>query len=726
MMVGKGRRTLWSQKDSFHRHISYGPPVGGRLHFYADSWEKFDSPWCVSILRHGYTIPLMEKPFIPPDLPDFYGPTGMESLIDAHVLDLLEKNAVYQIKDLRDVRRGFTSPLLLVRKKSGSYRPCLDLRHINAVVEYNKFKMEALKELKQMLLPGDFMTSLDLKDGYFHIPVSSTSQPLLQFRWKGNYYRFSALPFGLSSAPLVFTKMLRPVIRYLRARGIRLMAYLDDIIILARSREESLRITREVRCLLESIGWLINYEKSSLVPSTSIEYLGFLVDTFEMKLFVPGGKRKQFRNSCVRMLRSQDSGKSSKLRTLASVVGKLQSLAPAVPFCRLHLQDLVQVVRHRLKGERNEFRLWESMVKLSSRALDELRWWIEWLREWNGNSVLYPQTQLDIYSDASNTGYGGAVSKKFYPRAPTVVQGFWTVAERAKSINEREMIAAERVLKAFLKWHRLQDLSIRLFTDSVVACTYLNNMGGKFAHLRAVARRILEICELRKVRLVVEHLQGIHNVVADRLSRWPMDRSDWSLNRTVFSYLDRRWGPHSIDFFATRNNAQLPRFVSWAADDAATYVDALQNLHRKENGYANPPFAVIGQVLEKLWRTSRELTIIVPAWPGQPWWPRLLEMLSDTPVLLPDIPDLFIPPKGAPGQSTQPPWRVLACRVSGRSSKRAVYLRRVRKLLLLDGDYLLKKILLPFDENGSFSSSTRTALVSILENIWFRSCSGMD
>ena len=153
--------------------------------------------------------------------------------------------------------------------------------------------------------------------------------------------------------------------------------------------------------------------------------------------------------------------------------------------------------------------------------------------------------------------------------------------------------------------------------------------------LRAVARRILEICELRKVRLVVEHLQGIHNVVADRLSRWPMDRSDWSLNRSVFSYLDRRWGPHSIDFFATRNNAQLPRFVSWAADDAATYVDALQNLHRKENGYANPPFAVIGQVLEKLWRTSRELTIIVPAWPGQPWWPRLLEMFSDTPVLLP-------------------------------------------------------------------------------------------
>ena len=57
------------------------------------------------------------------------------------------------------------------------------------------------------------------------------------------------------------------------------MAYLDDIIILARSREESLRVTREVESLLKSIGWLINYEKSSLVPSTSIEYLGFLLDS---------------------------------------------------------------------------------------------------------------------------------------------------------------------------------------------------------------------------------------------------------------------------------------------------------------------------------------------------------------------------------------------------------------------------------------------------------------
>jgi hypothetical protein len=144
---------------------------------------------------------------------------------------------------------------------------------------------------------------------------------------------------------------------------------------------------------------------------------------------------------------------------------------------------------------------------------------------------------------------------------------------------------------------------------------------------------------------VVEHLPGVQNTVADALSRWPMDRSDWSLNPEVFQLVEHRWGPHTIDWFATRQNTRLPRFASWAADEQATYVDALQNLGKPENGYANPPFSLIGKILQKIRKTGRDLTLIVPAWPSQHWWPLLLELLSDTPLILPQVPDLFSPPE---------------------------------------------------------------------------------
>src|SRR5690606_5405411 len=80
----------------------------------------------------------------------------------------------------------------------------------------------------------------------------------------------------------------------------------------------------------------------------------------------------------------------------------------------------------------------------------------------------------------------------------------------------------------------------------------------------------------------------------------------------------------------------LPRFASWKVDEQATHVDALSHLSRRENGYANPLFSVIGKILQKLRRTNRNMTIIVPAWPSQFWWPLLLELLIEIPLLLPD------------------------------------------------------------------------------------------
>jgi hypothetical protein len=137
-------------------------PVGARLRWFARAWGRLGSSFCSSVLSSGYTIPLFSSPVAPGGLPEFYGPRRHFPLLNDHVEELLRKKAIRQVFGAEEVREGFTSPLLLVRKKNGKFRPCLDLRHLNNFVPHQKFKMEGLKQLREMMQEGDFLTSIDL------------------------------------------------------------------------------------------------------------------------------------------------------------------------------------------------------------------------------------------------------------------------------------------------------------------------------------------------------------------------------------------------------------------------------------------------------------------------------------------------------------------------------------------------------------------------------------
>lgn len=696
------------------RHALSSSPVGARLRNFSKKWDLLGSNWASSIIR-GYRIPIMGRPFIPKGLPEFYGSMDQHALIDDHVGELLKKDAVMRVST-QEGADGFTSPLLLVKKKSGKFRPCLDLRHINANIPYQKFQLEGIKQLKHMLREGDFMTSIDLQDGYLHVPIAEESQKLLQFRWRSQYYRFRALPFGLSSAPWVFTKLLRPVLRKARSQGIRLLVYLDDFIILGSSLKECWRNTEIVLQLLTDLGFLVNREKSSLTPSTAIEFLGFIIDTAKMKFFVPAQKRKRYRNACARLLKKLSQGALVRLRTFASIAGKLRSLSPAVPFSGLHLQEITEIVREYTKSRKSECVLWDSYIRVTNQAQEELRWWVQWLRGWKGHAIIPDQASVDLFSDASELGYGGLM-ETWKGKCKQVVQGYWSSSESQRSSNWREITAAKRVVLGFLRWRDLRQCTVRLFTDNIVTYYYLGKMGGRHTHLSRVASTLLHKCEEREVTLIVEHVPGELNYGADRLSRIPLDRSEWQLNRNVFKHLDFMWGPHTVDWFATRNNNLLPRFATWTLDDRAVYVDALEHLAKKENGFAHPPFSIIGKVLQRLERSTRDLTIIVPAWPSQYWWPRLLHLLSEVPVLLPDLENLLVPPRGSAVLAKRVPWRMLACRISGRSSKRKAFRRRLRKYSAIGGLRLLKEIMGYFGEDGECSAAAKEATCSILANL---------
>ena len=123
------------------------------------------------------------------------------------------------------------------------------------------------------------MVTIDLKDAYFTVSLCLEHQKFVRFRWEGTLYEFACLPFSLSIAPRVFIKIMKPVVAPLRQLGIRLIIYLDDLLIMAQSKKMLNCHFSTTFHLLENLGFMINYLKSVLIPATTMEFLGFLINS---------------------------------------------------------------------------------------------------------------------------------------------------------------------------------------------------------------------------------------------------------------------------------------------------------------------------------------------------------------------------------------------------------------------------------------------------------------
>ena len=168
-----------------------------------------------------------------------------------------------------------------------------------------------------------------------------------------------------------------------------------------------------------------------------------------------------------------------------------------------------------------------------------------------------------------------------------------------------------------------------------MAVEYINQMGG--THSLQLCKLVVEFwdwCMKRQITIHAEHLPGKLNVLADYESRHLSDFSDWKLNPEIFLQLNAWFGPFSIHLFASHWNKQVNRFFSWRPDPLELVVDALAHSWSQEHLYAFLSFALIGRCLQKVCREqTRLLLLIAPIWPAQIWYPLLLSMLSNNPVI---------------------------------------------------------------------------------------------
>lgn len=165
---------------------------------------------------------------------------------------------------------------------------------------YHHFKMDSLHSATLLMKPHCWMAVLDLKDAYYSVPIRSEDRKYLRFEHEGQLYEFVCLPNGLSSAPRIFTKLLKPALARLREEGVLLLIYIDDIVF-ADDPQSLMYFIQRTITLFQSLGFTIHSEKCQLVPSQKVNFLGFILDsiamTVSMKLDIRLLKLKQPFNS---------------------------------------------------------------------------------------------------------------------------------------------------------------------------------------------------------------------------------------------------------------------------------------------------------------------------------------------------------------------------------------------------------------------------------------------
>ena len=386
--------------------------VGGRLQRFWQVWLTLGAnPRVVSILREGYTLPFKIRPPLTrsPVIKSGYAHPGKSKAFCQAVTDLINKLVVEKVVIRSSL--AFYNRLFLVPKSNQRWRPILDLSHLNLFLKPGTFKMETPETIRLSLQKGEWVTSLDFSDAYFHIPISQRSRKYLRFFLGSEAYQFTALPFGLATAPLEFTKVVKEVKLMAQARGIRIHQYLDDWLVRAPDQETCQLHTQTLLALCHELGWVVNREKSELTPQQVFNFVGYRFDLLSGRV-LPTQDRWIALQQKLQFIKGRDC---CSVRQFMSLIGLLTATEKQVWAGRLHMRP----VQWHLKRHWHVPESLEKIIPVPLSLHPHLDWWLDKTNVLKGQPLHPLQHALQIFTDASNEGWGAHFGDSY----PGVIPG---------------------------------------------------------------------------------------------------------------------------------------------------------------------------------------------------------------------------------------------------------------------------------------------------------------
>ena len=407
-----------------------------------------------------------------------------------------------------------SSPIGLIPKphQPGKWRLIVDLssphgHSVNDAIEADLCHMHyssvlEAAELVRQLGPGTLLAKVDLHQAYRILPVHADDHPLLGIQWGSDTYVDSALPFGLRSAPKIFSAFADALAWILGEQGVtRQLHYLDDFLFVGPPRETSCAVSlHKALEVCQHLGVPVATHKTE-GPSTHLVFLGIRIDTERMQLSLDQDKLARI----VALVESWDSRRSATKRELQSLIGHLSHAATVVQPGRTFLRRMIDLMKVAKQPGHH--------VRLTVAFRSDLHWWASFLPRWNGRSIIpQPQPLHTITADASGSWGCGAVND----------EGSWFQLQWPESWAQSHIAAKEMVpiIIAVAIWGKMWPAgSVRIRSDNMAVVSALASGSARDALLMHLLRCLHFFSAHFDMGLQPCHIPGVLNTAADALSR---------------------------------------------------------------------------------------------------------------------------------------------------------------------------------------------------------------
>eukprot|EP00833_Pecoramyces_ruminatium_P015176 jgi/Orpsp1_1/1189208/evm.model.d7180000070286.1 len=389
----------------------------------------------------------------------------------------------------------WSSPIVLVLKKNGQYRMCVDYRRVNSLTEKDSYALPLIDDILSYIGKNKVLSTIDLFSGYHQVPMYSEDKDITCFTTLYGNFNFKVMPFGLCNAPATFQREMNRI--FFNLIGECVFIYIDDLVVFSDSYEQHVKDLAKVFNILKDNGLKLNLEKCHFFQQ-EVELLGHILSTAGIKP-IP-----------------------EKVLVIAnwlppSNVSKLRSFLGAVGYYRKFIKDFAQLASPLFKLlKKNTIFKWTTESDLAFRSLKE--------RLIQAPILIPPDFEKPfvIRTDASRSGIGGVIMQKDEDDVEKPVHFISRVLKKSElnySVTDLEGTAALYCVKKFKHYILGNKFDTILITDHkplVGICT--NSEPTTSRHLKWITT-------LSALQVKVQYEEGKKNVIADALSRMESERN---------------------------------------------------------------------------------------------------------------------------------------------------------------------------------------------------------
>ncbi|XP_063416326.1 uncharacterized protein LOC134697972 [Mytilus trossulus] len=365
-----------------------------------------------------------------------------------------ERENPEQEVSLRDVMKAV--------KTQGEFNEKLSIAYL---IENNTTKVSSISDSDNLTNDyyeyeqGQAHIIFDIVSAYHHVNIFMPHTEFLWFSWRHEntekWYKFLVLPFGLSSACYIFTKITRPLIKKWRGEGKQVLMYLDDSLGTHTDEETCKTMSNQVRQDLIQSGFVPKNEKSKWSPMKLLVFLGYSIDTNRGTITIPNERVQKVLKIIADVEYYVSKHGKVHARLVASLVGQIVSMSYVLGNVAAY------VISKHLSIDILSMISWSSCIVLSTESLIQIKFWRENLEHVNLKKFSSDVScKSVVYSDASNTGYGGYVVETPF----NIAHGMWSECEASKSSTWKELNAVKNILLSMI--NVLKDKRFKWFSDN--------------------------------------------------------------------------------------------------------------------------------------------------------------------------------------------------------------------------------------------------------------------